>query len=58
MRLPFLLLILFLFSACTTTPEVNQSNEKVTEKKIQSNQSTATDAKNEYKKLQAQREKE
>ena len=58
MRLPFLFSILLLFSACSTTPEVNSSNEKATEKKIQSNQSTAASAQDEYKKLQAQREKE
>jgi len=58
MRLSFLILTVFLFSACTPTPEVASSAEHATEKKIQSNQSAAMYAQDEYKKLQAQREKE
>jgi len=58
MRLSFLILTVFLFSACTTTPEVSPSTENTTEEKIQSNQSAAIYAQDEYKKLQVQREKE
>ena len=57
MRVSFLLLILLLLSACNTTPEVSPSNANNTEKKIESNYSAAADAKDEYKKLQEQREK-
>jgi len=58
MRLFFLIFILFSLTACSTTPKVSLSTEKTTAKKIQSNQSAATNAQDEYKKLQAQREKE
>lgn len=58
MRLSFLLFILFILSACSITPEVTASTENSTTKKIQSNQSAAVHAQDEYKKLQAQREKE
>jgi len=58
MHLSFFIFTLFIFTACSTTPEVTSSTEKTTEKKIQSNQSAATDAQDEYKRLQAQREKE
>jgi len=58
MRLSFLLFTLFIFSACSTTPEVTVSPENTTAQKIQSNQSVAIHAQDEYKKLQALREKE
>ena len=58
MRLSFLPLILLTFSACSTTPEISSSKENTTKEKIQSNQSIAINAQNEYKKLQRQREKE
>ena len=57
MRLSFLFLTLLFFSACAS-PEISETNEKTTTKKIQSNQSDASDAQNEYKRLQAQRDKE
>ncbi len=58
MRFILLLPIIFLFSACTTTTDVNPSTDKMTEKRIASNLCIATDAQNEYKKLQEQRKKE
>ena len=58
MRLSILLFTLFMLSACTITPEISSSTENTTTKKIQSNHSDATNAQDEYKKLQAQREKE
>jgi len=58
MRLSFLLSILLVLSACSTSPEILPSNENSTAEKIQSNQSAAFDAQDEYKKLQEQREKE
>ena len=58
MRLSFLLATLLLLSSCSTTPEVSPSNENSSVEKIQSNQSAASDAQDEYKKLQALREKE
>jgi starvation-inducible outer membrane lipoprotein len=58
MRLYFLIFTTFLFSACTTTPEVTSSTENTTTIKIQTNQSVATEAQNEYKMLQVAREKE
>ena len=53
----FYLFLLFLFSACSTssTPYTKKAN---TQKQIQSNQSIATDAQNEYKRLQEQRKSE
>ncbi len=57
MRLSFLLSSLLLFCACSTTPEVSPSNENTTASRIQSNQSDALAAQDEYKKLQEQRNK-
>jgi len=58
MHLFFLLSTLLILSACSTTPEISSSNENSTAQKIQSNHSAATYAQDEYKKLQAQRDKE
>ena len=58
MRYFFLLSLLLLITACSTTPEIIESNDKSTEAKIQSNHSAATNAQDEYKKLQVQRDKE
>jgi len=58
MHLSFLLSTLLILSACSTTPEISSSSENSTAQKIQSNQSAATNAQDEYKKLQAQRDKE
>ena len=58
MHLSFLFFTLLLLSACSTSLEVISSTENTTAKKIQSNQSAATNAQDEYKILQAQREKE
>ena len=58
MNLSFLLSALLILSACSTTPEISSSSEITTTQKIQSNYSTATNAQDEYKKLQAQRDKE
>ena len=49
---------LFFISACSSTPDVSLVNETATEQKILSNQSAASQAQDEYKKLQAQRGKE
>jgi len=58
MRLLFLFFTLFLFSACSITPEVSKSSEKESQSKILANQTDAQQAKDEYKQLQAQRDKE
>jgi outer membrane biogenesis lipoprotein LolB len=58
MHLSFLLSALLILSACSTTPEISSSNENSTAQKIQSNHSVASNAQDEYKKLQAQRDKE
>jgi starvation-inducible outer membrane lipoprotein len=58
MHLFFLLSTLLILSACSTTPEISSSNENSTAQKIQSNHSAAAHAQDEYKKLQAQRDKE
>ena len=58
MRLYFLIFSIFLFSACSTTPEITSSTENSTALKIQTNQYRATKAQNEYKMLQMAREKE
>ena len=59
MRLLFLLSVLFFFSACTDTVEVPTSHtEEKSIAQIQSNKTEAEKAQDEYKKLQAQREKE
>jgi len=55
MHLLLILSTLFIFSACSSTPELSSLNENITDKKIQSNQSAALAAQDEYKKLQAQR---
>ncbi|SFV63904.1 hypothetical protein MNB_SV-13-1673 [hydrothermal vent metagenome] len=49
--------LFILFSACTSKPSP-YTKEKNTEKKIQSNQSQALSAQDEYKRLQAKRQKE
>jgi len=55
---PFLLLFtLLLFTACTSTPDAPVSRDDNTKYKILTNQSEAVTAQNEYKKLQALREK-
>ena len=60
MRLLFLLSALFFFSACmqTDTVEVPSSAEEKSTTQILSNKEDAREARDEYKKLQAQREKE
>ena len=58
MRLFFLFFTLFLFSACSTTPEVSTSAEKESHSKILANQTDAQLAQDEYKRLQEQRNKE
>lgn len=58
MRLFFLLLSAFILSACMDTAEVPSSAEEKSSSQIQSNIADAQEAKDEYKTLQAQREKE
>ena len=58
MHLLFLFFTLVLFSACSTTPEVSITTEKESHSKILANQTDAQQAKDEYKLLQAQRDKE
>ncbi len=59
MRLVFLLPLLFLFSACMDTTEVPTSSaEEKSIAQIESSKTEAVAAQDEYKKLQAQREKE
>ena len=55
MRLFFLFFTLFIFSACSTTPEVSTSAKKESHSKILANQTDAQQAKDEYKRLQQQR---
>lgn len=55
MRLFFLLFILFILSACMSSPEVSPSNETSTTDKIHTNITEAEIAQNEYKALQQQR---
>lgn len=57
MRLLFLLLTLFILSACGMTPEVSNTAEKESQTKILANQQDALEAKNEYKMLQEERDK-
>ena len=58
MRHSFLLSTLLHLSACSSDPKVLPLNEDTTTKKIASNQSAASNAQDEYKKLQARRDKE
>ncbi len=58
MRFLLSLAFLLLFTACSGNPEISVSEEIKSTDTIRSNQSEATQAQNEYKKLQAQREKE
>lgn len=59
MRLLFLLPVLFFLSACMDTVEVPTSHtEEKSIAQIQSNKTEAQKAQDEYKKLQAEREKE
>jgi hypothetical protein len=59
MRLVFLLPLLFLLSACMDTTEVPTSSvEEKSITQIESSKTEAEAAQDEYKKLQAQREKE
>ena len=58
MRLLFLLSSLFILTACMDTAEVPSSAEEKSSIQIQSNKTDAQEARDEYKKLQAQREKE
>ncbi|SFV56437.1 hypothetical protein MNB_SV-3-187 [hydrothermal vent metagenome] len=58
MYLSFLISALLLLSACSTTPMHLLSTENNTKQTIQSNQSIADHAKDEYQKLQTQRNKE
>ena len=53
-----LLFFIFIFSACTSTPQVSPVNETHTAIKIQTNISSANSAQEEYKLLQIQRAKE
>jgi len=50
--------ILFLLSACSSTPTISTLNETSTEQKIRSNKSIASQAQDEYKKLQEKRREE
>lgn len=58
MQFVILFTFLFFLSACSLAPDVSLVNETDTQQKIISNQSAATQAQDEYKKLQVQREKE
>lgn len=58
MRLFFLLISIFILSACMDTAEVPSSTEEKSSSQIQNNIADAQEAKDEYKTLQAQREKE
>jgi hypothetical protein len=58
MRLLFLLSTLFILSACMDTAEVPSSTEEKSTTQILSNKTDAKKARDEYKKLQEQREKE
>ena len=58
MRLLFLLSSLFILSACMDTAEVPSSTEEKSTTQILSNKTDAKKARDEYKKLQEQREKE
>ncbi len=55
MRLSFLFISLWIFSACMSTHEVTPSPEKLSTDKIRTNQSNAQNAMDEYKALQQQR---
>ena len=58
MRFLLSLAFLLFFTACSSNPEIPVSEEIKSTNTIRSNKSEATQAQNEYKKLQAQREKE
>ena len=58
MRLLFLLSSVFILSACMDIAEVPSSTEEKSSTQIESNKMDAEEAKDEYKTLQAQREKE
>ena len=58
MRLFLSFFTLFFFAACSITPEVSSTAEKESQSKILANQTDAMQAKNEYKQLQEQRDKE
>jgi hypothetical protein len=58
MRIAFLSIFILLFTACGSTTKPTPSKEKSTQEKILNNQSTAVDAQDEYKKLQALRNKD
>jgi len=58
MRQFCLLFAAFILSACMDTAEVPSSREQNSSSQIQSNITDAEEAKDEYKTLQAQREKE
>ncbi len=58
MRILFLFIFTLLFSACVSTTKPTPSKEKSTQEKILNNQSTAVNAQDEYKKLQALRNKD
>jgi starvation-inducible outer membrane lipoprotein len=53
-----LFIIIFILSACTSTPQIASLNETDTTLKIQTNISSANNAQYEYKLLQEQRAKE
>jgi len=57
MRYIILIPILLLFTACGSSPDMPSLRDTNTKTKILDNQSDAITAQNEYKKLQAQREK-
>ena len=59
MRLLFLLISLFIFTACMDTVEVPTATaEEKSIIQVQSNKTEAEEAQDEYKRLQEQREKE
>jgi hypothetical protein len=58
MRFTTFCTLLFFISACSSTPHLSSVDETSTEQKILSNQSVASQAQDEYKKLQVQRGKE
>ena len=51
----FLIIITFLASACTNTPDAPVSKEKIAKEKIAYNKTEAQQAKEDYIKLQQQR---
>jgi len=58
MRFSIFFTVFFFISSCSSTPHLSSVDASTTEQKILSNQSIASQAQDEYKKLQAKREKE